>query len=500
MEKRHENMEEKLEQRLEEKRQELEEKKQELEEKKHEFEEKKQEVIERAEKKKHRARAYFASVFSIRDNMMSYEDIDAMMREQTVIHGANMWILMLAILIASIGLNVNSTAVIIGAMLISPLMSGILAMGYSVAVRDLELLKHALVRFATQVAISLITATIYFMLSPMTVPTEEMIARTSPTLWDVLIALFGGLAGMIGHTRTKHSNVIPGVAIATALMPPLCTAGYGIATGQLDFFLGAFYLFIINTLFIAISTGIITLVLRVPYHRSISQKQQRRVNGIIIAIVVITVIPSCYIGAKTVHDSLIETNVSNYLEKEFTFPDTQVVKTDVDNDRKVVSVSLIGTTLSDDVIDMLEKQLLVYNLDGYSLRVTQNALQEGESSDKVTIVAQENTIADLKNQVEEQADTIENMQEEIDGYQESEEQYQDIRLLATRAEQVYPHVKDCHVGIVFDGQDEVIVLLATAEEPLEEYEVNSIQSWLRTESGIARAEVYVTVIPPEEEE
>lgn len=500
MEKRHENIEEKLEQRFEEKWQELEEKKQEFEEKKHEFEEKKQEAIERAEKKKHRARAYFASVFSIRDNMMSYEDIDAMMREQTVIHGANMWILMLAILIASIGLNVNSTAVIIGAMLISPLMSGILAMGYSVAVRDLELLKRALVRFATQVAISLITATIYFLLSPMTVPTEEMIARTTPTLWDVLIALFGGLAGMIGHTRTKHSNVIPGVAIATALMPPLCTAGYGIATGQMDFFLGAFYLFVINTLFIAISTGIITLVLRVPYHRSISQKQQRRVNGIIITIVVIAVLPSCYIGAKTVHDSFIETNVNNYMEKEFTFPDTQVVKTEVDNDRKVVSVSLIGTTLSDDVIDMLEKQLAVYNLDGYSLRVTQNVLQEGESSDKVTIVVQENTIADLKNQLEEQTDTIESMQEEIDVYQESEERYQKIRLLAVDAEKVYPHVKDCHVGIVFDGQNEVIVLIATAEEPLEEYEENSIQSWLRTESGIERAEVYVTVVPPEEEE
>lgn len=499
MEKHHENIEEKLEQHLEEKRHALEEKKQELGEKKQDFEEKKQEAIARAEKKKHRVRAYFASVFGIRDNMMSYEDIDAMMREQTVIHGANMWILMLAILIASIGLNVNSTAVIIGAMLISPLMSGILAMGYSVAVRDLELLKRALVRFATQVAISLITATIYFSLSPMTAPTEEMIARTSPTLWDVLIALFGGLAGMIGHTRTKHSNVIPGVAIATALMPPLCTAGYGIATGQMDFFLGAFYLFVINTLFIAISTGIITLVLRVPYHRSISQKRQRRVNGIIVTIVVIAVLPSCYIGAKTVHASYIETNVNNYLEKEFIFPDTQVVKTEVDNDRKVVSVSLIGTTLSNDVIDMLEKQLAVYNLDDYSLRVTQNVLQEGENSDKVTIVVQENTIADLKNQVKEQEDTIESMQEEINGYQESEAHYQDIRLLAANAEKVYPHVTGCHVGIVFDGQDEVIVLIANAEEPLEEYEESSIQSWLRMESGIARAEVYVTVVPTEEE-
>lgn len=145
-------------------------------------------------------RNYFHSLFDMRDNMMSYDEIDDMMREQAEIHGANMWILMLAILIASIGLNVNSTAVIIGAMLISPLMSGIMTMGYSIAVRDIQLLLKALVRFATQVAICLITSAIYFKISPLTIPSEEMIARTSPTAWDVLIALFGGLAGMIGHT------------------------------------------------------------------------------------------------------------------------------------------------------------------------------------------------------------------------------------------------------------------------------------------------------------
>lgn len=150
------------------------------------MEHKESEIIE---KSRSGIRKYLYDVFNIRDDMMSYEEIDAMMEENTVIHGANMWILMMAALIASIGLNVNSTAVIIGAMLISPLMSGIITMGFSLAVRDFSLFKKSLIRFGTQVAISLAASTLYFVISPLETPTSEMIARTSPTLWDVLIAL-----------------------------------------------------------------------------------------------------------------------------------------------------------------------------------------------------------------------------------------------------------------------------------------------------------------------
>lgn len=171
-------------------------------------------------KKRTGVRKFIADLLNMHDGMMSYEEIDEMMLENTVIHGPNMWILCLAALIASIGLNMNSTAVIIGAMLISPLMSGIMTMGYSLAVRDLRLLRRALLRFGTQVVISLISSTVYFLITPIDTPTAEMIARTSPTIWDVLIALFGGIAGAIGNTREKKGNVIPGVAIATALMPP----------------------------------------------------------------------------------------------------------------------------------------------------------------------------------------------------------------------------------------------------------------------------------------
>lgn len=300
-------------------------------------------------------RKYFHDLFDIRDDMMSYEEIDEMMEENTVIDGANMWILMLAILIASIGLNVNSTAVIIGAMLISPLMSGIMTMGFSLAVRDLTLLKKSLTRFGTQVAISLIASTVYFFISPLSEPTSEMIARTSPTLWDVMIALFGGIAGMIGNTRQKKGNVIPGVAIATALMPPLCTAGYGIATMQPRFIFGAFYLFLINTLFITLSSAFIAAVLGVPRHKYIRQAQQKRINRIIIAITIITVIPSVYIGMITVRDSVISHNVSSYLSNEFVFSDTQVVRSSTDKQNNVISVSLVGVPVADEVLADLER-------------------------------------------------------------------------------------------------------------------------------------------------
>lgn len=456
---------------------------------------------EEIKKKRSNAREYFYSVFNITDNMMSYEEIDAMMREQTVIHGANMWILMLAIFIASIGLNVNSTAVIIGAMLISPLMSGILAMGYSIAVRDLGLLKQAIVRFATQVMISLIASTLYFSLSPMTAPTAEMIARTSPTLWDVLIALFGGLAGMIGNTRTKHSNVIPGVAIATALMPPLCTAGYGIATGQFDFFLGAFYLFVINTLFIAISTAIITLILRVPYHRSISAKKQKRVNIAIIFIVIIVVTPSVFIGAKTVYDSYMNTSITSYLENEFEFADTQIVKSEYDTDEKTISVSLVGSTVSDDVIKMLESRLSAYGLDGFTLRVTQNVFTTtGEDDgDKIIIAVQENTISQLNEEIEEHEDTIASMQSAIDEYEATMERYELIKSLPAKTEIIYPHLENCYIGIMYDGKQDVVVLTANADEMPEEYETESIKSWLKAETGLSAAEVIIILNEPEDE-
>lgn len=432
-----------------------------------------------------KTKSYFRDLFDMRGDMMSYSELAEMMEENTVIHGSNMWILMLAILIASIGLNVNSTAVIIGAMLISPLMSGILTMGYALAVRDLAMLKKALTRFGTQVIISLITSTIYFSLTPLDVATSEMIARTSPTLWDVCIALFGGIAGMIGNTRVKKGNVIPGVAIATALMPPLCTAGYGLATMQPRFLLGAFYLFAINTLFIMLSSALVTRLLKVPAHQDLNVKEQKRINRIITIITVVTVIPSVLIGGYTVYNTVMERNISEYLSTEFVFSDTQVVQSSSDMIDREISVSLVGAPISQDVIERLELELEQYGLDGYTLHVTQNQNIQSDNSDVVTIALQEKTIQDLQTQLSEQ-------QEKLDQIQKMYESKIDCKKLSSDASSIFTKLSNCSCGVMSDEEGEYILLIANTQADISEDEYQTIRNWLMNTSGIPRAELQLS--------
>lgn len=445
-------------------------------------------------REKSRLRRYLHRIFDIRADMMTYEEIAEMMEENTIIQGANMWILMLAILIASIGLNVNSTAVIIGAMLISPLMSGILTMGYALAVRDLTMMKKAMGRFTTQVVISLIVSSLYFLITPLDIPTNEMIARTSPTLWDVSIALFGGIAGMIGNTRNKKGNVVPGVAIATALMPPLCTAGYGLATWQPRFLLGAFYLFAINTLFIMLSSALVTYLLRVPVKQHLDQKKQKKINYMVALITIVTVLPSILIGSATVYNSVMERNIAEYLNNEFVFEDTQMVQNNTDSLNHVISVSLVGAPVSDEVLERLEQSLKNYNITGYKLRVTQNQIQaiETDNTDVITIAVQEKSIQDLQAKLDEQ-------QKLLDTYEQAEEEIIDFKQLAENAASIFTKLSDCACGMMSDTNGNYILLTATIEEPLTEEEEQTITNWLKTESKLENAKVDFVVVEPEEE-
>lgn len=442
-------------------------------------------------------RKFIGDMLNMHDGMMSYEEIDEMMLENTVIHGPNMWILCLAALIASIGLNMNSTAVIIGAMLISPLMSGIMTMGYSLAVRDLRLLRRALIRFGTQVVISLISSTVYFLITPLDTPTAEMIARTSPTIWDVLIALFGGIAGAIGNTREKKGNVIPGVAIATALMPPLCTAGYGIASGQPSFFLGAFYLFLINTLFISLSTMIVTMMLRVPYHRNLSEKKQKKINLAIAAITIVAAVPSVFFGATTVVSSVMDNNISSYLNNEFVFSGTTVVKSSADKSAHTVSVSLVGTPISDDVIAMLQQEMPKYGLDGYTLNVTQNQMidlpEDADNTDKITIALQENHINELESQIAEQEQTISSLQNENSTLRNTI----DHTDVAKKAAKVFPELTNIRCGSLTDSNGNYEVLIADSDSTDEALTAH-IRNWLAAETDSDRCEVFVNVLEPDE--
>ncbi|MBO6231566.1 MAG: DUF389 domain-containing protein [Ruminiclostridium sp.] len=445
------------------------------------------------------AKKYFKSLLDMRGDMMSYDEIGRMMDENTEIHGSNMWILMLAIFIASIGLNVNSTAVIIGAMLVSPLMSGIMSMGYSLAVRDLSLLEKAIMRFGTQVIISLIASTLYFLISPLSEPTTEMIARTSPTIWDVLIALFGGIAGMIGNTRRVKGNVVPGVAIATALMPPLCTVGYGIARLDLRFILGAGYLFLINTLFIALSCAFVTVVLRVPHVRKLAPERQKRVNFWLGAVTVIAIVPSVYIGAKTVVNSVVNANIDSYIAHEFIFSDSQVVMTDTDNESKTINVSVIGEHLPEATIDVLRGQLANYGLADYKLRVTQNMLPDFSQTDdteRITIAVQESKINELNAELSRREAEYSELENELKKMQDDAKNVTDFSRTAEKAPAIFEELENCACGYMSSGNGYYVVFTADTDYPLDEKREETIRNWFRTESGEEECVVKITVRYP----
>ena len=231
-------------------------------------------------------------MFSITEDAASNEEIRSRLLSGGKITGTNMCVLVCAMIIASVGLNVGSTAVIIGAMLISPLMGSILAAAYGTAANDFTLLRNHTVGFVIQVLISLAASTLYFLLSPVKEPTSELIARTSPSLFDVLIATAGGVAGIIGQTRVdKANNIIPGVAIATALMPPLCTCGYSIANGQWEMLGGAAYLFILNVYFIFFSSCVVLTLLKIPKVRELSEKEWRLLRFRMTRNTIIVVLP-----------------------------------------------------------------------------------------------------------------------------------------------------------------------------------------------------------------
>lgn len=243
-------------------------------------------------------------MFSLKADTASHEEIRTRILDSGKITGTNLCVLLCAMLIASIGLNTGSTAVIIGAMLISPLMGSILAISYGTVSNDGSVAGRHLSGLVVQVVMSMAAAIIYFLISPVKEPTSEIMARTSPTFFDVLIATFGGIAGIIGQTRKdKANNIIPGVAIATALMPPVCTCGYSIANGRWAMFAGALYLFLINAYFIYFSATIVLTLLRVPKVKELSEKEWKKKRFRMIRNTLIIVIPSIFLLIKMVNDT-----------------------------------------------------------------------------------------------------------------------------------------------------------------------------------------------------
>ncbi len=309
--------------------------------------------------------------FSVRDDQAEYSVIDGNIRDMVEFKGTKLWVLMFAIIVASIGLNMNSAAVIIGAMLISPLMGPIMGIGYGIGINDFELIKKSLRNIGFAALVSILSATLYFLISPLSEARSELLARTTPTIWDVLIALFGGLAGILATTRKIKSDVIPGVAIATALMPPLCTAGYGLATGHLSYFFGAFYLFFINMVFISLATVLFIGYLKPPHKQFVDAALERRVRNYIVALVLVTVVPSIYLAYDMVTDVAFNSRAHDFIKNEMTFENTLVTQTNISPSTKEIEVSFIGDEITKEQLAAIEKRLTYYTLENVKLVVHQ---------------------------------------------------------------------------------------------------------------------------------
>ena len=325
------------------------------------------------------------SYFNILPNKDNEKDVVTQITDGNNFKGSNLWILIFAIIIASLGLNVNSTAVIIGAMLISPLMGPIIGMGLALGIADLDLFKQSIKNYLVSTFISVVTAAIYFTLSPITDAQSELLARTSPTLYDVLIALFGGAAGFLAMSTKGRNNVVPGVAIATALMPPLCTAGYGLAVQNTSYFFGAFYLYFINTVFIAFTTCLGVRFLHFHRKQFINREQMRRVNFYIVSIIIITIIPASYMTWNIIKQSVFENNIENFVTKELNYSGTNILSHQYDLKTKTLHVVAVGNPISTDSIAKAQKTMTNYQLDGYVLKVIQ-----GSNSDSLLLLQHKN--------------------------------------------------------------------------------------------------------------
>ena len=255
--------------------------------------------------------------------------------------GFNLWILVFSIFICSIGLNVNSTAVVIGAMLISPLMGPIMGLGLGIGVQDASIVRSSLSNLAIAAGISILASALYFFVSPIHEASNELFARTQPTFLDVMVALFGGLAGILAGSRKEKSNVVPGVAIATALMPPLCTAGYGLANGEWGFLLGGFYLFLINTMLIATSTALVIRYLRFPVVHLVDTVTERKYKRWFTILLLALVIPSTYIFYSTVTTSIEDARIQDFVEDRINYPGMELVSQNVNRDGEVSRLNLV---------------------------------------------------------------------------------------------------------------------------------------------------------------
>lgn len=411
--------------------------------------------------------------------------------------GAKLWILVLAIFVASLGLNTNSTAVIIGAMLISPLMGPIIGMGLGVGINDFMLLKRAFKNYLVATLFSVATATLYFLITPFNEAQSELLARTSPTIYDVLIALCGGLAGIIalGSLSQRSGNVIPGVAIATALMPPLCTVGFGLATANWLYALGALYLYLINTIFISVATFVgVTLIMRFHKKEFVDKQREKRVKRTIMGIAIITIIPSVFITLGMVKEAMFNNRCKRFCTNVVKVEGAHIISHTFDYKNRSMRVVLLGEEADSAAINMMKERMADYGLEETTLDIVQGTSNMKAEDLSGRLHLEEKQTLALQNQVMEYEKTIREQRAELDAYAGAESH---AKVLLPELRTLYPTIESVSTGrgVVCFKTDSVLadstalIVSIRSKKRLPAAEQSKVEAWLR--KRLSGSHVYI---------
>lgn len=429
---------------------------------------------------------YIKEFFDLRKNKENEVLTIESIRNGVVFKGTNLWVLIFAIFIASLGLNVNSTAVIIGAMLISPLMGPIMGFGLSVGINDFELLKQSFKSYLLTTFISVVTSTLYFSLTPLNEVQSELLARTSPTIYDVLIALFGGLAGIIAVSTKEKGNVIPGAAIATALMPPLCTAGFGLATGNIFYFLGAFYLYFINSVFISLATYLGVRLMNFKRKAFVDKIREKQVRRYIVAVVLVTMCPAFYLTYGIMKSTFFEASANSFITKELDFQNTQVISREISYDENEIRVVLVGNELTQAEIDKVHHSLKHYNLEETKLTIVQGMNSDNLDMGMLKAQVMEDFYKNSEERLQEQQEEILRLRRELQSYSTfsnlSKQIVPEFRVLYPQVERVSLSQM---VSLTVDSMhtDTITVALLSLKEEMDAEKMKQMQEWLKTRTG-----------------
>lgn len=424
--------------------------------------------------------------FNIRSEQEDFKVIHDTVEKGIYYKGTNLWILIFAILIACVGLNMNSTAVIIGAMLISPLMGPILGIGYSLATYEFRLLRRSFVNYGFAMLTGLFASTAYFLITPISEAHSELLARTQPNIYDVIIALVGGLAGIIALSSKQKGNVIPGVAIATALMPPLCTAGYGLATATWNYFFGALYLFAINSVFIAVATLVIVRLLKYPKWEYADDAIKKSANRWISAIVTITIAPSIYFGYLMVKQENFNINATNYIRNESAIEGDYLLASEIDPAQRTIRLIYGGRLIPEDVKAGIIAKARHYALDGAEITI-QQGFSIDEESDALAISSQQAEINRLRAEL---ARTL--------SIQDSLERINRLGMqLLTELKPLFPEITSCGTANQVIYRDSLrssnyfSLFLGTSDPQKTIVDKPKLESWLRSRLAVDSVKVYI---------